>query len=65
MECAHQQRYLDSVQANAPIDETALAIIGELERALLALIDEPQPLGIDRPAYQAALKLIDEDRRAA
>ena len=31
-----------------------------LLQSLLALIDEPQPLGINRPAYLAAVRLIVE-----
>ena len=32
--------------------------IRELQAALEALINEPQPTGIDRPAYQRALRVI-------
>lgn len=31
----------------------------DLHKALRALVNEPQPLGIDRPTYQQALALID------
>jgi hypothetical protein len=53
---ALQQQYVDSVDGSA--HQSAIEIIGALEEALAELVNEPQPLGIDRPTYQRALKLM-------
>lgn len=49
-------------RALADVDPALVCAAPELLAALEALVNEPQPLGIDRQIYQCALRTIDMAR---
>ncbi|RJP17200.1 MAG: hypothetical protein C4529_14995 [Deltaproteobacteria bacterium] len=56
-EAGYEPDYNGYIDIDHP-DARLIAAAPELLEALLALVDERQPLGIDRPAYKMALSAI-------
>ena len=58
-------------ESAAPFDAACMKVrdmereLEQLRRALDELVNEPQPLGIDRPAYQRALAALMYERKEA